>query len=86
MIDENETTREQNSDSVLDAFLPATRAWFGQAFGRPTAPQAMGWPAIQRGEHTLILSPTGSGKTLAAFLWGIDQLYREVQDESDEAE
>jgi ATP-dependent Lhr-like helicase len=38
----------------------------------------MGWPAIQRGEHTLILSPTGSGKTLAAFLWGIDQLYREV--------
>ena len=37
-----------------------------------------GWPAIQRGEHTLILSPTGSGKTLAAFLWGIDELYREV--------
>jgi ATP-dependent Lhr-like helicase len=62
----------------LDAFLPAVQAWFRQAFGQPTAPQAMGWPAIQRGEHTLILSPTGSGKTLAAFLWSIDQLYREV--------
>ncbi|MEJ2211328.1 MAG: DEAD/DEAH box helicase, partial [Anaerolineae bacterium] len=83
-------TREQNSDSALDAFLPATRAWFREVFGRPTAPQAMGWPAIQRGEHTLILSPTGSGKTLAAFLWGIDQLYREIaaeaKDEGDEAE
>ncbi len=63
---------------VLDAFLPAVRAWFAETFGEPTPPQAEGWPAIQRGEHTLILSPTGSGKTLAAFLWGIDELYREV--------
>ncbi|MEJ2737872.1 MAG: DEAD/DEAH box helicase, partial [Anaerolineae bacterium] len=64
--------------SPLDAFLPAVQAWFSETFGQPTPPQAEGWPAIQRGEHTLILSPTGSGKTLAAFLWGIDQLYREV--------
>ena len=42
----------------------------------PTAPQTAGWPAIQRGDHTLILAPTGSGKTLAAFLWGIDEIYR----------
>ncbi len=63
--------------SPLDSFLPAIQRWFRTTFGEPTPPQAMGWPAIQRGEHTLILSPTGSGKTLAAFLWGIDQLYRE---------
>jgi ATP-dependent helicase Lhr and Lhr-like helicase len=61
----------------LDAFLPAVQAWFEQAFGLPTAPQAQGWPAIQRGEHTLILAPTGSGKTLAAFLWGINELFRQ---------
>jgi ATP-dependent Lhr-like helicase len=64
--------------SPLDAFLPAVQTWFIETFGQPTPPQAEGWPAIQRGEHTLILSPTGSGKTLAAFLWGIDGLYREV--------
>jgi ATP-dependent Lhr-like helicase len=62
----------------LDAFLPAVQAWFRAELGAPTPPQALGWPAIQRGEHTLILSPTGSGKTLAAFLWGIDQIYREL--------
>jgi ATP-dependent Lhr-like helicase len=38
----------------------------------------LGWPAIRRGEHTLILAPTGSGKTLAAFLCAIDQLYRDL--------
>jgi ATP-dependent Lhr-like helicase len=27
------------------------------------------------------LSPTGSGKTLAAFLWGIDELFRELIDQ-----
>jgi len=63
---------------VLGPFLPAVQSWFRDTFGPPTPPQALGWPAIQRGEHTLILSPTGSGKTLAAFLWGIDELYREA--------
>jgi ATP-dependent Lhr-like helicase len=72
--------------SPLDAFLPAVRTWFAEAFGEPTPPQAMGWPAIQRGEHTLILSPTGSGKTLAAFLWGIDELYREIDGAGEEHE
>src|SRR6185436_16003679 len=63
--------------NVLDAFSPYVRAWFREALGEPTPPQREGWPAIQRGEHTLILAPTGSGKTLAAFLWGIDQLLQE---------
>ncbi|MGD8625654.1 MAG: DEAD/DEAH box helicase, partial [Anaerolineae bacterium] len=75
-----------NPQSPLDAFLPAVRAWFEATFDQPTAPQAQGWPAIQRGEHTLILSPTGSGKTLAAFLWGIDTIYRELAAAGDEFE
>jgi len=53
---------------VLDMFHPAVSAWFRTTYGEPTPPQALGWPAIQRGEHILILSPTGSGKTMAAFL------------------
>ncbi|MBL8096765.1 MAG: DEAD/DEAH box helicase [Anaerolineales bacterium] len=67
----------------LAAFSPATRAWFQEALGRPTPPQIEGWPAIQRGEHTLILAPTGSGKTLAAFLWGIDTLYQRQEAQED---
>jgi ATP-dependent helicase Lhr and Lhr-like helicase len=63
---------------VLRAFSPAVASWFGETFVEPTAPQLQGWPAIQRGEHTLILAPTGSGKTLAAFLWGIDRLLTEL--------
>ncbi len=59
---------------VLQQFTPATRAWFEATFEAPTAAQARGWPAIARGQHTLIHAPTGSGKTLAAFLWTIDRL------------
>jgi ATP-dependent helicase Lhr and Lhr-like helicase len=58
----------------LAVFSPETRAWFEQAFAEPTPAQALGWPAIARGGHTLIQAPTGSGKTLAAFLYGIDRL------------
>ncbi|MBV7332922.1 DEAD/DEAH box helicase [Chloroflexi bacterium TSY] len=66
----------------LAPFLAPTRAWFQETLGQPTPPQAQGWPAIQRGEHTLILAPTGSGKTLSAFLWGIDQIFRELTQDS----
>src|SRR3954447_23650322 len=58
----------------LDAFSPATRAWFEGAFAAPTPAQELGWPAIASGEHVLVQAPTGSGKTLAAFLYGIDRL------------
>ena len=58
----------------LAHFQPAVRDWFRASFDRPTPAQALGWPAIARGESTLLLAPTGSGKTLAAFLACIDRL------------
>src|SRR5436190_7407666 len=58
----------------LSLFHPAVKRWFASSFGAPTAPQAQGWPAIARGDSTLILAPTGTGKTLAAFLWCINRL------------
>jgi ATP-dependent Lhr-like helicase len=61
------------ADALAD-FSPAVREWFATALGEPTEAQREGWPAIARGDHTLILAPTGSGKTLAAFLWAIDRL------------
>ncbi|MGI6380702.1 MAG: DEAD/DEAH box helicase [Anaerolineae bacterium] len=67
------------SDSVLSEFHPAVRGWFQERFGEATPAQRLGWPAIQGGEHTLILAPTGSGKTLAAFLWGISQLAEQLE-------
>ncbi|HHE47805.1 MAG TPA: DEAD/DEAH box helicase, partial [Candidatus Acetothermia bacterium] len=66
---------------VLELFHPIVAQWFRGAFGRPTPPQALGWPPIAKGEHTLILAPTGSGKTLAAFLYAIDELIRRPQGE-----
>jgi ATP-dependent Lhr-like helicase len=59
---------------ALDLFHPAVRDWFAASFAAPTRPQQLGWPAIARGESTLILAPTGSGKTLAAFLWCLNRL------------
>ncbi len=61
---------------ALDLLLPPVSAWFRDAFGAPTPPQEMGWPAIAAGENTLLFSPTGSGKTLAAFLACLDHLWR----------
>lgn len=67
---------------ALDAFSPATRAWFTESFSEPTAVQRGAWEAIARGDHSLVVAPTGSGKTLAAFLWAIDRLHREGADAS----
>src|SRR5580698_8049871 len=60
--------------NTLELFHSPVRAWFEEVFEKPTGPQVLGWPAIARGESTLILAPTGSGKTLAAFLWSLNQL------------
>src|SRR2546421_9592629 len=65
----------------LDLFHPAVKQWFTASFGAATAPQAQGWPAVSRGDSTLILAPTGTGKTLAAFLWCINRLMFEAQPE-----
>ncbi|MGB8361390.1 MAG: DEAD/DEAH box helicase [Acidimicrobiia bacterium] len=62
---------------ALESFTPATRTWFEASFPSPTRAQEQGWPAIAKGDHTLIHAPTGSGKTLAAFLWTLDRLLTE---------
>jgi len=65
---------------ALELFHPAVRTWFERRFPHgPTPAQARGWPAIARGEDTLIAAPTGSGKTLSAFLLCIDRLYRAAE-------
>ncbi|HVA30511.1 MAG TPA: DEAD/DEAH box helicase, partial [Gaiellaceae bacterium] len=58
----------------LNVFSEATRDWFTRTFAAPTPAQALGWPVIASGRHTLIQAPTGSGKTLAAFLYAVDRL------------
>ncbi|MBB5058894.1 ATP-dependent Lhr-like helicase [Granulicella aggregans] len=63
-----------SAEAALALFHPITAAWFRAVFDGPTAPQREGWPAIARGESTLILAPTGTGKTLTAFLWCLDKL------------
>ncbi|HEV3150703.1 MAG TPA: DEAD/DEAH box helicase, partial [Acidobacteriaceae bacterium] len=73
------------SEDVLELFHPVTAEWFRAVFDRPTSPQVLGWPAIARGEHTLILAPTGTGKTLTAFLWCLNRLMLEPAPEGPEA-
>jgi ATP-dependent helicase Lhr and Lhr-like helicase len=70
---------------VLDLFHPVSAAWFRSAFDHPTAPQRQGWPAIARGENTLIFAPTGTGKTLTAFLWCLDRLMLHPPKDEEEA-
>ena len=70
----NSTVQGSAGDAALALFHPMTAAWFKAVFDGPTAPQVEGWPAIARGESTLILAPTGTGKTLTAFLWCLDKL------------
>ena len=69
-----EAVVQAGADAALGLFHPMTERWFRAVFDAPTAPQVEGWPAIARGESTLILAPTGTGKTLTAFLWCLDKL------------
>jgi ATP-dependent Lhr-like helicase len=64
----------------LPAFHPAVADWFRATFPGPTEAQALAWPAIRAGRHTLVAAPTGSGKTLTAFLAAIDGLVRQGLD------
>jgi ATP-dependent Lhr-like helicase len=72
---------------MLDLFSPIVHKWFSEELGEPTRAQLEAWPAIERGEHTLLLAPTGSGKTLAAFLVAINRLMlkRGTSDRNSEA-
>jgi ATP-dependent Lhr-like helicase len=70
-------------EAALALFHPITAKWFRAVFEAPTAPQVEGWPAIARGESTLILAPTGTGKTLTAFLWCIDKLMMRTAPEAE---
>ena len=67
------TPTDSTVNDPLALFHPAVRQWFRSAFSAPTLAQQLGWPAIARGESTLLLAPTGSGKTLAAFLWCLNR-------------
>src|SRR5438045_271232 len=64
----------------IETFHPIVQAWFKSKFAEPTAAQQQGWPAIAKGQHTLIAAPTGSGKTLAAFMICLDKLIRSAVD------
>lgn len=61
----------------LQEFHPAVARWFQKTFPAPTEAQAVAWPAIRAGRHTLVAAPTGSGKTLTAFLAALDGLVRQ---------
>ncbi len=71
------------AEAALRLFHPITAKWFRAVFEAPTAPQVEGWPAIARGESTLILAPTGTGKTLTAFLWCLDKLMMQTSPNAD---
>src|SRR6201996_5463027 len=75
-IPQEDFALNQESTEALAWAHPLVQEWFTTKFGTPTEPQIAGWPAILRGEATLISAPTGSGKTLAAFLVCIDGLLR----------
>ncbi|MGQ0645951.1 MAG: DEAD/DEAH box helicase [Gemmatimonadaceae bacterium] len=66
---------------ALASFHPIVRQWFSDTLGPASAPQRAGWPSIASGRDTLILAPTGTGKTLAAFLWELDSLIRQGQEQ-----
>ncbi len=75
-------SQSRDDEDGMGVLLPPVAAWFRSEFGEPTSPQRLGWPAVARGENTLIFAPTGSGKTLAAFLACLDHLWRTPRTEN----
>jgi ATP-dependent Lhr-like helicase len=75
--------KADEAEAALALFHPITAKWFRAVFDAPTAPQLEGWPAIARGDSTLILAPTGTGKTLTAFLWCLDKLMMQTGPDSE---
>ncbi len=73
--------RGNHTGALAELFHPVVWSWFVQAFGEPSPPQTLSWPAIARGDNVLLLAPTGSGKTLAAFLQVLNTLYKEALDD-----
>ncbi|MCC8284531.1 ATP-dependent helicase [Escherichia fergusonii] len=71
-----------SSSSLPEFFSPATREWFSSTFSQPTPVQAQTWTVTAAGQNALVIAPTGSGKTLAAFLFALDQLFRQPHTES----
>jgi len=69
----HDAVADESANNVLKLFHPAVQQWFSSVFPSPTLAQQLSWPAIARGESTLLLAPTGSGKTLAAFLWCLNR-------------
>ena len=72
---------------VLDGFHPAVRTWFERRFGTPSRAQELGWPVIAEsqqlpGHDVLLCAPTGSGKTLAAFMWAINRLVLDAENDA----
>ncbi len=63
----------------LNIFHKTTTTWFSKHLGKPTKVQEKAWPAIAKGEDTLVVAPTGTGKTLSAFLVFIDQLKEQAR-------
>ena len=64
----------------LKNFNKFTEQWFSKTLGAPTKVQELAWPAIMKGQNTLVSAPTGTGKTLSAFLVFIDQLKEEARE------
>jgi len=58
-----------SAEGALALFDERLRCWFTRRYHQgPTAGQRLAWPAILRGDHTLLSAPTGNGKTLAALM------------------
>ncbi len=71
---ERRRQRQATWKSLESCFHAAVCDWCRSSFDSPTRVQSEAWPAIARGENTLLLAPTGSGKTLAAFLVAIHRI------------